>query len=48
MEMHALPRAETEDALRTAGARIVCIYRYDGAGSPLESRAYLACKPERV
>lgn len=44
MEMHALPRAEVEQTLRAAGAEILNVYRYNAAGSALESWGYLARK----
>lgn len=45
MEMHAIPRAEVEALLRESGAELIKSYRYDAAGSVLESWGYLACKP---
>ncbi|MBI3886894.1 MAG: class I SAM-dependent methyltransferase [Opitutae bacterium] len=44
MEMHALPRAEVEALLGRSGAEILNVYRYDAAGSALESWGYLARK----
>ena len=45
MEMHAIPRAEVEAVLRAAGAEILNVYRYDAAGTKIESWGYLARKP---
>lgn len=45
MEMHALPRAEVEATLVAAGATVLRSYRYDAAGTELESWGYLAVKP---
>ncbi len=44
MEMHALPRAEILALLDQAGAELLNAYRYDAAGSELESWGYLARK----
>ncbi|MBI2515741.1 MAG: class I SAM-dependent methyltransferase [Opitutae bacterium] len=45
MEMHCIPRAEVEATLHAAGAEILHAYRYDAAGSEIESWGYLARKP---
>jgi len=44
MEMHALPRDEIIALLEQSGAEMLNIYRYDAAGSELESWGYLARK----
>lgn len=45
MEMHGLPRAEVEELVAAAGARLIKSYPYGAAGSVLESWGYLAYKP---
>lgn len=45
MEMHAIPREAVEAALHDAGAEILNVYRYDAAGTEIESWGYLARKP---
>ena len=47
IEMYALPQEEVHSLLRAGGAEIIRSYRYDAAGTPLPSYAYLACKPSR-
>ena len=42
MEMHAIPRAEVEEALRAAGAEILSVTSVDAAGGEIESWSYLA------
>ena len=44
MEMHSLPRDEIVALLTGAGAELLNVYRYDAAGSELESWGYLARK----
>jgi len=44
MEMHAVPRADVEALLRQGGTELLNVYRYDAAGSELESWGYLARK----
>lgn len=44
MEMHGIPRAEIEALLAASGARLIRSYRYDAAGTTIESWGYLARK----
>jgi SAM-dependent methyltransferase len=45
MEMHSIPREEVLAILQAAGGEVLNVYRYDAAGTEIESYGYLVRKP---